>query len=158
MIESEGHMDTGDVVLKNIPPMRVVQLSAHLRQLRRPDIEPANLSPLYPQLMERMERPGCAMAGAPIAYYRPAPSGPGDETITVHAAFPFGRRGRRPTPGFEVVGAAGRSSRRRRAAPRAHVRGVPDRPDASPTWIEDNGYRAVGDGDRPRGLPGLPAR
>src|SRR5918997_969609 len=50
MIETEGHMDTADIVLKNIPAMRVAELSAPCAGYEGPDIGPA-LSPLYPQLM-----------------------------------------------------------------------------------------------------------
>src|SRR3954469_22204676 len=53
MIETEGHMDTGDVVLKSIPAVRVVELSAPAASYDGPDITVA-LSPLYPQLMDRM--------------------------------------------------------------------------------------------------------
>jgi DNA-binding transcriptional MerR regulator len=103
MIESEGHMDTGDVVLKNIPAVRVAELSAAAASYDDPTSITENLSPLYPQLMERMERAGVAMTGAPIAYYERAPTEPGDETIRVHAAFPIGDAEVGPDAGFEVV-------------------------------------------------------
>src|SRR3954467_5987419 len=52
MIESEGHMDTGDVVLKHIPAIRVVMLSATATSYDDPQSIGENLSPLYPRLME----------------------------------------------------------------------------------------------------------
>jgi len=103
MIESEGHMDTGDVVLKHLQPIRVAELSATATSYDDPTSITENLSPLYPRLMELMERHGVAMTGAPIAYYLPSPTGPGDETISVHAAFPIGSAEVSPDAGFEVV-------------------------------------------------------
>jgi DNA-binding transcriptional MerR regulator len=103
MIEIEGHMDTGDVVLKSIPSTRMAMLSATAASYDDPQSIGDHLSPLYPRLMELMERHGVAMTGAPIAYYLPAPTGPGDETITVHAAFPIGSAEVAPDAGFDVV-------------------------------------------------------
>jgi DNA-binding transcriptional MerR regulator/effector-binding domain-containing protein len=143
MIETEGHMDTGDVILKSTPAVRVVELSAPATSYDGPDIGPA-LSPLYPQLMERMEAAGVRMTGAPLAYYLPAPQGPGDESITVHAAFPVA--GDPPaTAGFDIVDLPAVEY----AATMVH-HGPMD--EAFRTgqliaqWIDDNGYRTVGHG------------
>jgi DNA-binding transcriptional MerR regulator len=141
MIETEGHMETGDVVLKKVPAMRVAELSAPCVAYQPADIGPA-LSPLYPQLMERMEAAGVRMSGAPIAYYLPAPAGPGDESITVHAAFPF--TGDPPAdPGFDVVDLP--------AIEAATLLHHGDMADAVRTgqilakWIDDNSYQMVGE-------------
>ena len=144
MIESEGHMDTGDVVLKTIPALRVAQLSATATSYDDPSSISANLSPLYPRLMELMERHGVAMTGAPIAWYEPAPTRPGDETITVHAAFPIGADELGPVdfevtvlPAVEQVASAlhqGSMSEAFRTGEKIA------------TWIDDNGYRALGAG------------
>jgi DNA-binding transcriptional MerR regulator len=140
MIETEGHMDTGDVVLKKVPAMRVAELSAPCASYQAPDITPA-LSPLYPQLMERMAAAGVRMSGAPIAYYLPAPTGPGDESITVHAAFPFA--GDPPAdPGFDIVDLP--------AIQAATLLHHGDMSEAFRTgqllakWIDDNSYRMAG--------------
>ncbi|WP_433832770.1 MerR family transcriptional regulator [Actinoplanes sp. CA-015351] len=103
MIESEGHMDTGDVILKSIPATRVVQLSGMAAGYDHPSSITENLSPLYPRLMQLMEEHGVTMTGAPIAWYEPAPSGPDDETIAVHAAFPIGEAEVGADTGMEVV-------------------------------------------------------
>ena len=141
MIETEGHMDTGDVILKTVPAMRVVQLSAPASSYTGPDITEA-LSPLYPQLMERMEAVGVKMTGAPIAYYRPAPTGPGDESITVHAAFPVaGDVGEQP--GFDVVELPAIEH----AATMLHHGSMAEAfrtGQLMAQWIDDNGYRTVG--------------
>jgi DNA-binding transcriptional MerR regulator len=103
MIETEGHMNTADVVLKTIPSVRVAMLSAVAAGYDEPSSISENLTPLYPRLMELMEKHGVAMTGSPMAYYLPAPTAPGDETITVHAAFPIGDIKPDPGFGFEVV-------------------------------------------------------
>jgi DNA-binding transcriptional MerR regulator/effector-binding domain-containing protein len=143
MIETEGHMNTADVILKSIPATRVAELSAPASSYDGPDITDA-LSPLYPQLMERMAEAGVKMTGAPLAYYLPAPRGPGDESITVHAAFPFA--GEPPAdPGFQVVELPpieyaatmvhhGPMSEAFRTGQQIAV------------WIDENGYRTVGHG------------
>jgi DNA-binding transcriptional MerR regulator len=143
MIETEGHMDTGEVVLKRIPAVRVAMLSAPCASYEGPDITPA-LSPLYPQLMERMEAAGVRMTGAPIAYYLPDPDSPGDEAITVHAAFPFA--GDVPgDPGFDVVDLPAIEH----AATLLHHGPMSEAFRTGQTianWIDENGYRTVGHG------------
>ena len=105
--------------------------------------------------MERMEAAGVRMSGAPIAYYLPAPAGPGDESITVHAAFPF--TGEPPAdPGFDIVDLPAIE-----AATLLHhgdMAEVVRTGQVIAKWIDDNSYRMVGDEPRPRGVPGLPAR
>ena len=143
MIETEGHMDTGDVILKSVPAIRVVELSAPCASYEGPDITPA-LSPLYPQLMQRMEQAGVRMTGAPIAYYLPAPKGPGDESITVHAAFPFAGEVP-PDPGFDVVDLPAVEH----AATLLHHGAMSEAfrtGQLIATWIDENGYRTVGHG------------
>lgn len=139
MIETEGHMDTGDVVLKSVPAQRVVQLSAPCASYQAADIGPA-LGPLYPQLIARMAEAGARMTGAPIAHYRPGP----DESIVVHAAFPFA--GDVPAdPPFEVVTLPAVEH----AATLLHHGHMDDSFRTGQTiaaWIDDNGYRAVGEG------------
>lgn len=143
LIETEGRMDLADVVVKQLPGVRVAELSAPSPSYDGPDIAPA-LSPLYPVLMERMEAAGVRICASPIAYYRPAPDGPGDEPITVHAAFQF-TGDVPPDPGFDVVdlppvplaatlvhhGAMSEAFRTGQAIAR---------------WIDANGYRTAGHG------------
>jgi DNA-binding transcriptional MerR regulator len=142
LIESEGHMDTGDVVVKNIPPLRVAMLSATAIGYDHPTSIGENLSPLYPRLMELMEQSGVAMTGSPIAYYQPAPTGPGDETITVHAAFPIGGAEVGADPGFEVVELPPielvAAALHQGAMSEAFRTGQ-----KLANWIDDNGYRTV---------------
>ncbi|WP_328466632.1 MerR family transcriptional regulator [Actinoplanes sp. NBC_00393] len=143
LIETEGHMDTGDIVLKQIPALRVAELSATAAGYDHPSSITENLSPLYPRLMELMEQAGVPMTGSPIAYYRPAPTGPGDETITVHAAFPIGAA-EVSGAGFDVVELEpieAATALHRGSMSEAFRTGQ-----AIATWIDDNGYRTSGPG------------
>ena len=150
MIETEGHMNTADVILKSVPAIRVVELSAPASSYTGPDITEA-LSPLYPLLMERMEAAGVQMTGAPIAYYLPAPTGPGDESITVHAAFPVaafpvgGAEAGGGPDGFDVVDLPAIEH----AATMLHHGSMAEAfrtGQLIAQWIDDNGYRTLGEG------------
>ncbi|GIF00791.1 MerR family transcriptional regulator [Paractinoplanes rishiriensis] len=144
MIESEGHMDTGDVVLKHLPSVRVAMLSGIATSYDDPASITENLTPLYPRLMELMDRAGVTITGSPIAYYRPAPTGPGDETITVHAAFPIAAADL-TDPGFEVVDLPAVEQ----AATALHEGSMSEAfrtGQKLATWIDDNGYQTVGAG------------
>ena len=142
MIESEGHMDTGDIVLKELPPLRVAELSATATGYDHPTSITENLSPLYPRLMELMEQAGVAMTGSPIAYYQPAPTGPGDETITVHAAFPIGPAAVGADPGFDVLDLPAVEQ----AACALHEGSMSEAFRTGQRlagWIDDNGYQTI---------------
>jgi effector-binding domain-containing protein len=141
MIETEGHMDTRDVILKSTPTLRVAVLSAPAAGYEGPEISEA-LSPLYPQLMERMEAAGVPMTGSPIAYYLPAPTGPRDESIIVHAAFPITGEVP-PGAGFDVVVLPAVEH----AATLIHHGTMAEAfrtGQLIAQWIDENGYRAVG--------------
>jgi len=145
MIESEGHMDTGDVVLKSIPATRVAMLSATAASYDDPASITENLSPLYPRLMELMEKHGVPMTGAPIAYYTEAPAAAGDETIGVHAAFPIGDAEVPDGAGFEAVVVPPVEQ----AATALHHGSMSEAfrtGQKLANWIDDNGYRAAGPG------------
>jgi DNA-binding transcriptional MerR regulator len=145
MIESEGHMDTGDVVLKSIPAMRVAMLAATATSYDHPTSISENLSPLYPRLMELMDKHNVPMIGAPIAYYTPAPSQPGDETIAVHAAFPIGDVPVPDDAGFEAVVLPPVEQ----AATAIHHGAMSEAfrtGQKLAEWIDDNGFRAVDPG------------
>jgi len=82
-IESEGHMHTNDVVLKNVPPARVAELTATAASYEPEDISPV-IGPLYEELFSRLDAAGITPTGPGIAYYEDAPEGGGK--IRVHAA------------------------------------------------------------------------
>ncbi|GIF26260.1 DNA-binding transcriptional MerR regulator [Actinoplanes tereljensis] len=142
MIEIEGHMDTGDVVVKTIAPLRVAELSAVATSYDDPSSITENLSPLYPRLMELLAKAGVAITGSPIAYYQAAPTGPEDETITVHAAFPIGDAEVGGEAGFAVVVLPAIEQ----AATALHQGSMSEAfrtGQKLATWIDDNGYRTV---------------
>ena len=117
LIETEGHMNTEEVILKSVPPMRLAELTAVAASYEGADIGPA-LSPLYPELIKRMEQAGVPMAG-PCDRVLRAPRRTRPRPCTCHAAV---RGRRRPTRRSRV--------RRRRAARHRAGRHVdPPRPD-----------------------------
>ncbi|CAL9550758.1 hypothetical protein SUDANB121_04450 [Nocardiopsis dassonvillei] len=82
-IESEGHMPTNDVVIKNVPAVRVAELTATAASFEPEHISPV-IRPLYDELFRRLEAEGITPTGPGVAYYEDAPEGGG--RITVHAA------------------------------------------------------------------------
>ncbi|GAA2690178.1 MerR family transcriptional regulator [Actinoplanes palleronii] len=140
MIETEGHMNTGDVLFKRIPALRVAELSTTALGYDHPTSITENLSPLFPRLAELLEQAGVAITGSSLAYYRPAPTGPGDETITAHAAFPIGDA-EVGSAGFDVVVLPPID-----AATSVHEGPMSEAfrtGERIATWIEDNGLRPV---------------
>ncbi|ANP54896.1 DNA-binding transcriptional MerR regulator [Streptomyces griseochromogenes] len=82
-IESEGHMPTNDVVIKNVPAVRVAELTATAASFGPEDIGPV-IGPLYDELFRRLDSAGITPTGPGVAYYEDAPEGGG--RISVHAA------------------------------------------------------------------------
>ncbi|GAA1610998.1 MerR family transcriptional regulator [Catellatospora bangladeshensis] len=81
MIEEEGRMPTQDVTVKQIAPLRVAELTAVAEGYIPAHIGPV-ISPLYPELMRRLDKAGITPLGAPaIAYYEPD-----GDNVLVHAA------------------------------------------------------------------------
>ncbi len=85
MIESEGRMPADDVVVKEVAPIRVAELTTVVASYSPEHISPAS-RPLYPELMNRLARAGVDIVGAPISYYEDAPGD--DEAVVVHATAP----------------------------------------------------------------------
>ncbi|MGW7751006.1 MerR family transcriptional regulator [Streptomyces violaceusniger] len=82
-IESEGHMPTNDVVIKEIRAVRVAELTATATGFDPRDIGSV-ITPLYDELFRRLDAAGITPTGPGVAYYEDAPEGGG--AITVHAA------------------------------------------------------------------------
>ncbi|MFI6241622.1 MerR family transcriptional regulator [Micromonospora sp. NPDC050795] len=82
MIESEGRMTTQDVVLKEIAPVRVAELTAVAPSYQGEDIGPV-IQPLYPELFRRLAAAGISPTGPSIAWYEPVD--PGGDAVVVHA-------------------------------------------------------------------------
>lgn len=84
IIEREGAMPTDDIQVKQIPAVRVAELTATAASLEPAAITPV-IRPLYAELGSRLGRAGLTPAGPAIAYYEDAPDGDG---VLVHATLP----------------------------------------------------------------------
>lgn len=138
MIEQEGHMSTEDVVLKQVAPARVAELSALAASYEGEDIGPV-IVPLYEQMWQRLGAAGIRPSGAPVAYYVAEPDG---QAVTVHAGVEVAP-GTRADETIDVVDLPGIDS----AATIVH-RGPMEEAFRSmeilARWIDDNGYQPVG--------------
>jgi hypothetical protein len=137
MIEEEGRMNTDDVVVKEIPSVRVAKLSAVAASYEGEDIGPV-IGPLYQDLFRRLEAAGLAPCGPTIAYYDPAPDS-GSEAVTVHAAVMVAEDAR--PPGDLAV---------------LDLTPIPDGRDHRPPWIDGRGrpqHARAGPVDRGQRLP-----
>lgn len=140
MIESEGHMNTEDVVVKPVAPVRVAELTAIAASYESEHIGPV-IQPLYPELIRRIEAARVQPTGPAIAYYEPAPGTSGEEVV-VHAGIPVAVD---PHPGYDfaVVDLPAIGS----AATIVHhgdMAGVEPTMQVLARWIEDNGYSTDG--------------
>ncbi len=135
-IETEGHMHTDDVVLKDIAPVRVAELSALADGYGPEHITPV-IGPLYPELARRLDAAGVRPAGPALAYYEPR-----EDLVAVHAGVPVAAE---PDDryGFAVVDLP----RVPAAATMIHqgsMESVMHSLQALANWIDDHGYRPVG--------------
>lgn len=141
-IESEGVMPYDDVVVKNLPSVRVAQLTGTAASYTPEDIGPV-VQPLCADLGRRLADAGVTAAGPLICYYEDATEG-GDKVV-VHAAVGLGPdvTGASGVNDFEVVDLPEVPT----AATIVH-RGSMD--DCLPShqavarWIDGNGYRLSG--------------
>jgi DNA-binding transcriptional MerR regulator/effector-binding domain-containing protein len=137
MIEKEGHMNTADVVLKDVPSVRVAELAATAAGYGPEHIGPV-ISPLYPELMHRMQTAGIEPTGPAIAYYEPE-SGSGD-AVVVHAGMPVATD---PGTAVPIVDLPAIPT----AATLIHhgsMENVMESLQILAHWIDDNGYRPLG--------------
>ncbi|MEV1018077.1 MULTISPECIES: MerR family transcriptional regulator [unclassified Micromonospora] len=139
MIESEGRMTNQDVVLKQIAPVRVAELTAVAPSYESQDIGPV-IQPLYPELFRRLDAAGITPSGPAIAWYEPAEDE--GEAVVVHAGVSVGG-GVTAIPDVTVrdLPAVGT------AATIVHHGSMDDADrsvQALARWIEENGYRPDG--------------
>ncbi|MEU1246818.1 MerR family transcriptional regulator [Micromonospora arida] len=139
MIESEGRMTTQDVVLKELAPARVAELSAVAASYQGEDIGPV-IQPLYPELFRRLSAAGVNPTGPAIAWYEPADAG--GDAVVVHAGVLVDAE---PAAAPDVTV---RDLPALRSAATIIHHGAMD--DVEPSmqalarWIEENGYRTDG--------------
>ncbi|MFI6327285.1 MerR family transcriptional regulator [Micromonospora chersina] len=138
MLDAEGRMTTEDVVLKEIPAVRIAELTAVAAGYQPPDIGPV-IQPLYPELFRRLEVAGIRLGGPPIAWYEPEGEG---EAVVVHAGV---------TVGVDPAAAGDVAVVDLPALPTAATlvhHGPMDEVETSmgvlARWIEENGWRAEG--------------
>ncbi|GLZ59767.1 MerR family transcriptional regulator [Micromonospora parva] len=139
MIESEGRMTTQDVVLKEIAPVRVAELTAVAASYQGEDIGPV-IQPLYPELFRRLSAAGVNPSGPAVAWYEPADAG--GDAVVVHAGVLVDAE---PAAAPDVTV---RDLPALRSAATIIHHGAMD--DVEPSmqalarWIEENGYRTDG--------------
>ena len=137
LIEEEGVMPADDIQVKQIPAVRVAELSAVAASFEPAAISPV-IGPLYDELMGRLYRAGVSPAGPPVAWYEDAPGGDG---VLVHAGVPV----RESEPGDPRITIADLPAVR--AATIVH-RGSMDEVlgtiQTLARWIEENGYASAG--------------
>lgn len=139
MIESEGRMPNDDVVVKEVAPVRVAELTAVAASYSPEHIGPAS-QPLYPELMARLRHAGVDIVGAPISYYEDAPGE--DGAVVVHATAPVAVE---PDDkyDFAIVDLPGLPT----AATIVHhgsMDNVVPTGQALARWVDAHGYRAIG--------------
>ncbi|MGW8884675.1 MerR family transcriptional regulator [Streptomyces sp. NPDC055749] len=139
-IESEGHMSADDVVIKQVPAVRVAELSGTAASFEPGDITTV-IGPLYDRLFPLLGTVGVAPSGPGIAYYESAPAG--DGAIVVHAGVtvsapvgPLGDTGITVVelPAFEAATIVHRGS----------MDGILPTAQTLGRWIDANGYRSAG--------------
>ncbi|MBO1332215.1 MerR family transcriptional regulator [Streptomyces sp. VRA16 Mangrove soil] len=138
-IENEGHMPTEDVVVKNLPRVRVAELTAVA-----PDFEPSSISaviqPLYEELFRRLDEAGIRPTGPGVARYEDAPGG----GILVHAGIEVSaapRDGGRD--GLSVLDLPP-VERAATIVHRGSMDAVLPSEQALATWIDAHGHRSAG--------------
>ncbi|MFB6705222.1 MerR family transcriptional regulator [Streptomyces sp. NPDC056333] len=139
-IESEGHMPADEVVVKNVPAVRVAELTGTAASYQPQDITPV-IGPLYDRLFPLLEAAGIRPTGPGVARYEDAPDG--DGTIVVHAGVtvsspvgPVGGTGVTvlELPAFEAATIVHHGS----------MDGVLITEQTLARWLDANGYRSLG--------------
>jgi DNA-binding transcriptional MerR regulator len=136
-IEDEGSTGADGVVRKQLPAIRVAELTGTASGFEPAAITPV-IQPLYRDLWQRLASTGLSAAGPGLAYYEDAPSGDG---IIVHATVPVQADG--PGTGFAIVDLPAVDS----AATMIHHGPMDDvlvTGQALARWIDANGYRSAG--------------
>ncbi|MEY9965646.1 DNA-binding transcriptional MerR regulator [Streptacidiphilus sp. MAP12-16] len=137
IIEREGHMPTDDVVVKQIPAVRLAELTGVAASFSPQDITPV-IKPLYAQLIERLMAAGVTPVGPAIAYYESAE----DDQVVVHAGMPVNIEAD-PSHDWSIVDLPGIDT----AATVVHRGSMDDVMSSIQTlakWIDANGHRSTG--------------
>jgi len=137
IIEREGAMPTDEVLIKQVPAVRVAELTAVADSFEPEAIGPV-IGPLFDQLIAQLEQAGIKPIGPSIAYYEDAPSG----GIACHAAFPVADDVTRggdlaivDLPGIEQAATL---------VHRGPMDGVMPTSQALAQWMDAHGYKSAG--------------
>ncbi|TWG04966.1 DNA-binding transcriptional MerR regulator [Streptomyces brevispora] len=139
-IESEGHMSVDEVVVKDVPAVRVAELTGVAAGYEPAEITPV-IRPLYERLFALLGEAGVSPTGPGIARYEDAPEGGG--AVVVHAGVtvsaPVGPLGdTRVTvielPPFEAATIVHRGA----------MDGILPTSQTLARWIDTSGYRSAG--------------
>ncbi|OZV80475.1 MerR family transcriptional regulator [Micromonospora echinospora] len=137
-IESEGQMPTNDVVVKNLPAVRVAELTATAASFAPEDIGPV-IGPLYDELFRRLDAAGIVPTGPGIAYYEDEPDGTG--RMIVHAAVQVSAPCQDGTVRVWDLPSVGPAAT---VVHRGPMDAVVPTVQTLARWIDGNGYRATG--------------
>ncbi|TPQ21697.1 MerR family transcriptional regulator [Streptomyces sporangiiformans] len=140
-IESEGSMPTNDVVIKQVPTVRVAELTATAASYEPEDIGPV-IGPLYQELFRRLEAAGITPSGPGVAYYEDAPEGGG--AISVHAAVQVSATVRPVQDGDVRVLDLPSIEQAATIVHRGSMDTVLPTAQALARWIDGHGYRSAG--------------
>jgi len=138
IIESEGTMSTTEVIVKEIPAVRIAELSAVASGYEPADITPV-IGPLYDELVGQLMCRDARFSGPNIAWYEDA--GAGDGSVIVHAGVQLAH----DAPA--EIGATMVDLPAVTAATILHhgaMDGVMPSVQALARWIDANGYRSTG--------------
>jgi DNA-binding transcriptional MerR regulator len=138
IIEREGTMPADDIQVKQIPAVRVAELTATAASLEPASITPV-IQPLYEELGSRLGQAGVTPVGPAIAYYEDAPDGDG---VVVHATLPVNAEPR-GGHGFAIVDLPA-ITRAATVVHRGSMDNVMSTIQVLARWIDDNGYRSSG--------------
>ncbi|MFI7127519.1 MerR family transcriptional regulator [Nonomuraea sp. NPDC050153] len=136
-IEREGHLRTPEVVLKNVSPIRVAELSARAASYEPEHIGPV-ISPLFVEICLRVEAASARVTGPGIAYYQEEDDG----SVMVHACLPVAAPAE-DAYDFQIVDLPELPT----AATIIHhgpMEAVGPTFQALAHWIEENGFRSLG--------------
>ncbi len=138
IIEREGTMPADDIQVKQIPAVRVAELTATAASLEPASITPV-IQPLYEELGNRLGRAGVTPVGPPVAYYEDAPDGDG---VLVHATLPVNAD---PADGqdFAIVDLPA-IQQAATVVHRGSMDNVMSTIQVLARWIDGNGYRSSG--------------
>jgi DNA-binding transcriptional MerR regulator len=137
LIESEGKMGTNNIETKAVPAVRVVGMSAAAASYQPEDIGPV-IQPMYPQLLERLEKAGVEPVGPSIAFYSSAPE-VSEDAVIVNATFPVAEDTVDGLETFDLPAIEAAT-----IIHRGSMDGVEESYQTLVAWVEDHGHRAAG--------------